>query len=427
MSAQYGKPLNIKSSSAVWSQDAFMQDASKAMLTKAETKRVNELLSDIGRTFQQIQGSTLRELEANPELQRDIETYDNRFVRANTRFMNPRKRTEGLIKFIQAKYTKEINKRKTLKGKEAQIKKLQAHLDFFSPRNKRSIELMFQLHVMMIKAKMILIRKLNQVSELDTFVKTRDGFRVTNDEGFVAVDSFGKNAVKLVDRLQFSYNNFSPDTVKGWDRVNKILINNSILYFMGTTMLDFKDFMVVEYMPGYDSLINYQAHKRKRGLIGENSWNQLGQKKPVGNYLPAPKKGTVEKHGKTFQRGDHVIPHTGPHAGERHIVSDSKKGHVTMVHANGGHKYDTMTVRAKHHHLSPAEKKRKSRRRYVYSGSQGRGSSYEAFGPKRFPASASASWPVWPTKRQSIEDPNVRRAMNCSVNSREVSLGLNCL
>jgi hypothetical protein len=126
---------------------------------------------------------------------------------------------------------------------------------------------------------------------------------------------------------------------------------------MGTTMLDFKDFMVVEYMPGYDSLINYQAHKRKRGLIGENSWNQLGQKKPVGNYLPAPKKGTVEKHGKTFQRGDHVIPHTGPHAGERHIVSDSKKGHVTMVHANGGHKYDTMTVRAKHHHLSPAEKK----------------------------------------------------------------------
>jgi hypothetical protein len=219
MSAQYGKPLNIKSSSAVWSQDAFMQDASKAMLTKAETKRVNELLSDIGRTFQQIQGSTLRELEANPELQRDIETYDNRFVRANTRFMNPRKRTEGLIKFIQAKYTKEINKRKTLKGKEAQIKKLQAHLDFFSPRNKRSIELMFQLHVMMIKAKMILIRKLNQVSELDTFVKTRDGFRVTNDEGFVAVDSFGKNAVKLVDRLQFSYNNFSPDTVKGWDRV----------------------------------------------------------------------------------------------------------------------------------------------------------------------------------------------------------------
>ena len=219
MKAQYGKPVNIKSTTDVWSNDAFVQDASAATLSSAETKRVNELISEIGRVFNTVAGDTLRALEKNPELQRDIETYDNRFVRAQTRFMTPKKRTEGLIKFIQAKYKKEIDKRKTEKGKNVQVQKLQAHLDFFSPAHRKSLENMFTLQVLMIKAKILLVRKLNQISELDTFVRTKDGFRVTSPEGFVAVDSLGGNAVKLVDRMEFSYTNFSPDVVKGWQRL----------------------------------------------------------------------------------------------------------------------------------------------------------------------------------------------------------------
>ena len=53
---------------------------------------------------------------------------------------------------------------------------------------------------------------------MDTFIRTKNGFKVTGQEGYVAIDRIGGGVVKLVDRLEFSYNNFSPDTIKGWDR-----------------------------------------------------------------------------------------------------------------------------------------------------------------------------------------------------------------
>jgi hypothetical protein len=41
--------------------------------------------------------------------------------------------------------------------------------------------------------------------------------RRTSPEGYVAIDHIG-NAVKLVDRLEFSMANFSPDIIKGWQK-----------------------------------------------------------------------------------------------------------------------------------------------------------------------------------------------------------------
>lgn len=87
--------------------------------------------------------------------------------------------------------------------------------------------------------------------------------------------------------------------------------------------------------------------------LRENAWNQLGQKKPVGNNLPAPARGSVPKHGRRFSEGDHVVPHTGPYAGQVHRVTSSRAGSVNIVHPNSP-KYDSITVRAKHEHLSPA-------------------------------------------------------------------------
>lgn len=93
--------------------------------------------------------------------------------------------------------------------------------------------------------------------------------------------------------------------------------------------------------------------KTLKQFMSENAWNQLGQKKP-NNYLPAPARGSVPKHGKRFSEGDLVKPHAGPHAGEIHRVTSSRKGDVNMVRVSGIGKYDSMTVRAKHEHLSPA-------------------------------------------------------------------------
>ena len=64
---------------------------------------------------------------------------------------------------------------------------------------------------------MMIVRKLNRVKQLtDTFVRTKDGFKVVNPEGYVAIDRVSGNAVKLVDRMEFSFNNFT--AIKAWDR-----------------------------------------------------------------------------------------------------------------------------------------------------------------------------------------------------------------
>ena len=77
---------------------------------------------------------------------------------------------------------------------------------------------MFDLQKVIVLAKLKLINTLNKLAKVKTFVKTRNGYKVTGEEGYVAIDKIGGDAVKIVDRMEFSYNNFSPDILKGWDK-----------------------------------------------------------------------------------------------------------------------------------------------------------------------------------------------------------------
>ena len=69
-----------------------------------------------------------------------------------------------------------------------------------------------------MNAKKLILDKLNTGAKMDTktFVRTDSGYDVVNPEGFVAIDKLTGGAVKLVDRLEFSYNNFN--AVKNWDK-----------------------------------------------------------------------------------------------------------------------------------------------------------------------------------------------------------------
>lgn len=222
MKASYGVDVSrFKKSKNVWSQDAMLRDLTIATLSKKETEEVNKMLSQIGKLFNQISGSTLRELEKHPTLPQQIEQFNNTHVRVGKAMADPRAHTRELIKWIQNKYQKEIDKRKTEKGKQAQVKKMQEILDFFSPRNRQSIEKMFELQQLIVKVKLKLIDKLNDLSKIDTFVRTSRGYKVTGAEGFVAIDKMKGDAVKLVDRMEFSYNNFSPDILKGWQSATR--------------------------------------------------------------------------------------------------------------------------------------------------------------------------------------------------------------
>src|SRR6056300_362257 len=219
MRASYGVDVSqFKKSRHVWSQDAMLRDMTKYTMTQEETDEVNGYLSQAGKIFNQISGSTLRTLEAHPELPGLIETYNNSFVRAGTIIKDTEAHVAGLIRWIQARFQKEADKRKTEKGKSAQYAKRDELLKFFSPGNKKSLKLMFDLQKLIVLAKLKLINILNRLSKTKHFVKTRNGYKTTGPEGYVAIDKLGGDAVKIVDRMEFSYNNFSPDILKGWDK-----------------------------------------------------------------------------------------------------------------------------------------------------------------------------------------------------------------
>ena len=219
MSASYGVNTNrLKKSKNVWSQDAMLRDLTKLTMSKNDTEEVNEYLSQAGKLFNQISGTTLKQLEKHPELPRLIETYNNTFVRRGDVIGDSRGHVSKLISWITSRYQKEIDARKTAAGKSTQQQKLNNILEFFSEQNKASLIKMFDLQKVIVLAKLKLINNLNKLSSVAHFVKTKNGYVVTGAEGYVAIDKLGGDAVKIVDRMEFSYNNFSPDILKGWDK-----------------------------------------------------------------------------------------------------------------------------------------------------------------------------------------------------------------
>ena len=219
LKASYGVNVSkMNKSTNVWSQDAMLRDMTNYTMTKKDTEEVNGYLSKAGFLFNQISSTTLKTLESNEDLAQLIETYGNTFVRKGQVVQDTTRHANGLVVWIKKRYGAEISKRKTEQGKAAQKAKLNKILSFFSEKNKKSLIKMFELQKVIVLAKLKLINILNKLNRTETFLKTRKGYRLTGQEGYVAIDKLGGDAVKIVDRMEFSFANFSPTILKGWDK-----------------------------------------------------------------------------------------------------------------------------------------------------------------------------------------------------------------
>ena len=220
MKAEFGRDIvgKLRRTKDVWMDDATLKDVSgTATLTASETSMLNSNLSNAGKIFQKIASKSLKEIEQNKELNLIINVYNKRQVRKGQRITNTARHAKGLIMFVNDRYAKQIDKRTSDAGKQVQIDKRDELLEFFSRGNLDQLKLIFDLHNYVTDSKLIIINKLNELNNMGTFVKTKSGFKVTGVEGFVAIDRMEGGAVKLVDRLEFSTNNFSKDIIKGWD------------------------------------------------------------------------------------------------------------------------------------------------------------------------------------------------------------------
>jgi len=219
MQASYGVDITkFKKVSSVWSETATVRDLSgKATMTKADTEYVTKMLSRAGKIFNKISSTTIKELENNQQLAGLIETFNNSFVRKGEKVTNTEAHVKNLINWIHDRYAKEKEKRKSVAGKQKVKEKEDEILKFFSPSNTKSLKLMFDLQFALVEAKEYIIDQLEKTKKIDTFLLTKNGFKTTGSEGYVAIDKLNSGAYKLVKRMEFSRANFSNDTIKGWD------------------------------------------------------------------------------------------------------------------------------------------------------------------------------------------------------------------
>ena len=143
-----------------------------------------------------------------------LKTFNNTKVRAGEAIKNPRAHVHEYIKYFESWWDTHIASVKTPKAKSAKEKVKKEQLKVIR-KTKNTLIAVIECQSNIVYSKNIIVDKLGSgANKYRTFVKTNTGLKVTGDEGFVAVDKLGKT-VKLVDRLEFSHQNFT--AIKNWD------------------------------------------------------------------------------------------------------------------------------------------------------------------------------------------------------------------
>ena len=224
MKASFGADISkLTKTSSVWMDDATYKDTSgRATFTADETKSISAILSQVGKTFQRINAGQLRsfikfqESLAGGLVGASLKTYNNSKVRAGETIKNPMAHAKGYEKWVWDSIQKQIDKAKSEKGKD-KYRNIQKEYAREVKKHTANLKQIITFQNLLVDAKMQIVQKLNSVKGLtDTFVRTSNGFKVTNPEGYVAIDRVSGGAVKLVDRMEFSFNNFT--AIKAWDK-----------------------------------------------------------------------------------------------------------------------------------------------------------------------------------------------------------------
>jgi hypothetical protein len=221
MRASFGKTIVDKFNevSTIWMDDANYKDYSgTATFTAEETKKVTDVLSRAGTLFNSISAQTLNGISNDEDLLLAVKTFNNSKIRKMEQISDTKAHVRELFHYIHDKYQKEIDKKKTPSGKSKQEDTRKRILSYFAHHDQNQIVAIFDLVNLLVQAKKMIIEKMNHAGHINTFLKTSNGFKVTGVEGFVAIDHLTGGAVKIVDRMEFSYSNFSPEILKGWQR-----------------------------------------------------------------------------------------------------------------------------------------------------------------------------------------------------------------
>lgn len=215
MSASFGVDVSKLKSKTAWIQDASYQDMSgKMTLTAQETRTVSSHIAS-AKTNAISARKFLDELATQTSdltVGYIFKIFVNKLVRDGTP-INERSLT-GLEAFMMDRVSKKEVGMKTAAGRQ-KYAGLKIELKKYLNDNRVNLRAMFKLYMDLLNVKNLFVKKLNEAQGIPTFIETPEGFKHTDPEGYVAVDKAG-NAVKLVNRMEFSQANFN--AVKDWKK-----------------------------------------------------------------------------------------------------------------------------------------------------------------------------------------------------------------
>ena len=140
-----------------------------------------------------------------------LKTFFNTYIRQGTPITNTKALANNFEVYFIQKLQKEIDSKKTPAAKQKYEEIKEAGMKILRA-DREGLYFAIATYITFQSAKTVLMNKLNSIQSIGSFLRTKNGYKVTNPEGYVAIKKSG--AVKLVDRLEFSRANFN--MAKNW-------------------------------------------------------------------------------------------------------------------------------------------------------------------------------------------------------------------
>ena len=219
LGAKFGANISGLKQGDVWIDDATYKDVSgTGSMTAKEAMTLSKILTATGKAFHGIKKSDLTKFQkvmdtmsAKGAAGATYKTYTNSLIRSGKFKPNAQDYINYVSKYWEDKVIAKVKQEKTKNIKREIGQDLIKELNGL----RKMIDNLTAFQSYLVEGKMLIINALNRVKSIGTFKKTDKGFEVVNPEGYVAIDKEG-GAVKLVDRMEFAYNNFTAQ--KNWDK-----------------------------------------------------------------------------------------------------------------------------------------------------------------------------------------------------------------
>jgi hypothetical protein len=195
------------SSPSVYADDANFRDVTgKANFTAKEYETAIKLLNKAKLSASKARKGS-NALAKNAKLFSLINIYVNAKVKEGKYVLS----SAEFYNFVKSKLDAEVKKLKSERGRQKRSDANNIVLQGIRSMS-RDLQNVFRCNMDIQNVVLHILKKLDDIKTLRTFVRTSDGYKVTSDEGFVASSS--GSVVKLVNRLEFSRANFT--VAKNW-------------------------------------------------------------------------------------------------------------------------------------------------------------------------------------------------------------------